>query len=165
MTPLTLLAPQTVATLLASGNGINAQLAAVEQDLGYALPGVPSSQIILSSADADIADRRCEISYPRIAIYTDRVVNNVREKFRTLSGTVSVTIEVSASSDLVEQVEQWIHFYVEAITNVLRQNVGDWGGGLFFPGTYDVQLQSPKPGGSGFVQTAIVSCTLSVSRN
>ena len=123
---------------------LDAQIAAVEEDLGYTLPGIPSSQIILSSADADITDRRQEISYPRIAIYTDRVVNNLREKFRTLSGTVSVTIAVAASADLVEQVEQWIHFYIEAMTNVLRQNVGDWGNGIFFPGTYDVQTSTTE---------------------
>jgi hypothetical protein len=141
------------------------QIAAVEDEFGYALPAIPSTQIILSSADADITDRRQQISYPRIAIYSDRVVNNLREKFRTLSGTVSVTVAVAASADLIEQVEQWIHYYVEAITNVLRQNVGEWGNGVFFPGTYDVQLQRPKPGGSGFVQTANVTCVVSVSSN
>ena len=165
MAPLTLLAPTTAASLLTAGNALSSQIAAVEEQFGYALPAIPSSQIILSSADADIADRRQQINYPRIAVYSDRVVNSLREKFRTLSGTVSVTIAVSASADLVDQVEQWIHFYIEAITNILRQNIGDWGNGMFFPGTYDVQLQPPKPGGSGFVQTASVTCIVSVSRN
>lgn len=165
MPPLTLLAPRTIANLLTADNALNSQIAAVEQEFGYALPAILSSQIILSSADADTLDRRQQISYPRIAIYTDRVVNNLREKFRTLSGTVYVTIAVAASADLIDQVEQWIHFYVEAVTNVLRQNIGDWGNGMFFPGTYDVQLQPPKPGGSGFVQTASVTCIVSVSIN
>jgi hypothetical protein len=163
MTPLTLLAPQTLAILLTTG--LDAEVAAMEENLGYTLPSIPASQIILSSADADITDRRREISYPRIAIYTDRVVNNLKEKFRTLSGSVSVTMAIAASADLVEQVEQWLHFYIEAVTNVLRRNVGDWGNGIFFPGTYDVQIQPPKPGGSGFVQSANIICTLSVSRN
>jgi hypothetical protein len=165
MTPLTLLAPQTIASLLTAGNALGESIAAVEQDLGYALPAIPSSQIILSSADADMTDRRQQISYPRIAVYTDRVVNSLREKFRTLSGTVSVTIAVAASADPIEQVEQWIHFYIEAITGVLRENIGDLGNGMFFSGTYDVQLVPPKPGGSGFVQTASITCSLSVSSN
>jgi len=165
MTPLTLLAPQTVASLLTASNALGAQIAAVETGLGYALPAIPPSQIILSSADADMADRRQLIGYPRIAVYTDRVVNSLREKFRTLSGTVSVTIAVTASADLIEQVEEWIHFYIDVITNILRQSVGDLGNGMFFPGTYDVQLQPPKPGGSGFVQTANITCSLSVSSN
>jgi hypothetical protein len=165
MTPLTLLAAQTVASLLTAENAVSAQIAAVEQDFGYSLPAIPASQIILSSADADLMDRRQQIGYPRIAVYSDRVVNNLREKFRTLSGTVSVTIVVAASADLIDQVEQWIHYYVDAITNVLRQNIGDWGNGMFFPGTYDVQVQPPKTGGSGFVQTANINCVLSVSSN
>jgi len=165
MTPLTLLAPMTVANLLTNNNAFGVQIAAVEKELGYALPAIPSSQIILSSADADTADRRQQISYPRIAVYTDRIVNNLREKFRTQSGTASVTIAIAASADLVDQVEQWMHFYIEAVTNVLRQNIGDWGSGMFFPGTYEVQLQPPKPGGSGFVQHANVTCVVSVSNN
>lgn len=165
MTPLTLLAPTTVANLLTAENALSSQIAAVEEEFGYTLPAIPLSQIVLSAADADVLDRRQQISYPRIAVYADHVVNDLREKFRTLSGTVSVTIAVAASADLVDQVEQWIHYYVEAITNVLSQNIGDWGNGMFFPGTYDVQLQPPKPGGSGFVQTANVTCLLSVSRN
>jgi hypothetical protein len=165
MTPLTLLVPMTLANLLTANRALSLQIAAVEAEFGYTLPVIPSSQIILSLADADTIDRRQQISYPRIAVYADRVVNNLREKFRTLSGTVSATIAVSASADLVDQVEQWIHYYVEAVTNVLRQNIGDWGNGMFFPGTYDVQLQPPKPGGSGFVQTATVTCIVSVSSN
>jgi len=165
MTPLTLLVPQTVASLLTAGNALGSEIAAVEENLGYALPAIPPSQIILSSADADMIDRRQQIGYPRIALHTDRVVNNLREKFRTLSGTVSVTIAVAASADLIEQVEQWIHFYIEAITNVLRRNIGDWGNGMFFPGAYDVQLQPPKPGGSGFIQSANIICSVSVSSN
>ncbi len=165
MTPLTLLVPMTLANLLTANRALSLQLAAVEAEFGYTLPAIPSNQIILSLADADTIDRRQQISYPRIAVYADRVVNNLREKFRTLSGTVSVTIAVAASADLVDQVEQWIHYYVEAVTNVLRQNIGDWGNGMFFPGAYDVQLQAPKPGGSGFVQTATVTCIVSVSSN
>ena len=165
MTPLTLLAPMTLANLLTENSALSSQIAAIEEQFGYTLPAIPSSQIILSSADADMTDRRQQIGYPRIAVYSDRVVNNLREKFRTLSGTVSVTITLAASADLIDQVEQWTHYYVEAITNILRQNIGDWGNGMFFPGTYEVQVQPPKPGGSGFVQTANVTCIVSVSRN
>ncbi len=165
MTPLTLLAPITVANLLTADDALSSQIAAVEEEFGHALPGISSGQIILSSADADMTDRRQQIGYPRIAIYSDRVVNNLREKFRTLSGTVSVTIAVAASSELIDHVEQWIHYYIEAVTNILRQNVGDWGSGMFFPGTYEVQVQPPKPGGSGFVQTGNITCIVSVSRN
>ncbi len=58
MTPLTLMAPQTVAILLTTGNALDTELAAMAENLGYTLPGIPATQIILSSADADITDRR-----------------------------------------------------------------------------------------------------------
>jgi hypothetical protein len=165
MTPLTLLVPQTVAGLLTGEDGLTAEISVVQASLGYELPGISSSQVILSSADSDIADRRQQISYPRVAVFASRLLNNRQEKFRTLSGNIQVTIAISASADLVEQVELWLHYYVEAITNILRRNAGDWGSGIFFPGTYEVQLQAPKAGGSGFVQSANVFCNVCVSRS
>jgi len=77
----------------------------------------------------------------------------------------AVIAEVWASGNLVNDTDQWIHFYVEAVTDILRQNIGDWGDGIFFSGIYDVQFQPPKSGGVGFVQSAKVSCNLNVSRN
>ena len=73
--------------------------------------------------------------------------------------------EIWASGNLVTETDQWIHFYVEAMTNILRQNIGDWGDGIFFSGIYDVQFQTPKAGGFGYVEAAIVTCSLNVSRN
>ena len=42
---------------------------------------------------------------------------------------------------------------------------GRLGDGMFFSGVYDVQFQSPKAGGLGFVQSAKITCSLNVSRN
>ncbi|MFL6463805.1 MAG: hypothetical protein ACJ73N_05280 [Bryobacteraceae bacterium] len=110
-------------------------------------------------------DRDIQFTYPRVCLYTSGVKNTQMEKFRSLSGSLTAVADVWASGNLVGDTDQWIHFYVEAITNILRKSVGDWGDGIFFPGVYDVQFQPPKVGGLGFAQIARISFNLNVSRN
>ena len=64
---------------------------------------------------------------------------------------------------MIAQVDQWIHFYVEAVTNILQTNIGDWGDGMFYPGAYEIQLTPPKTGGLGFVQSAKLTFNLNAS--
>ena len=61
------------------------------------------------------------------------------------------------------QVDQWIHFYVESVADILQTSVGDWGDGVFYPGAYEVQFNSPKAGGLGFVESAKLSLSVNVS--
>lgn len=165
MLPLTLLAPQKLLSLLVSGNALSQQISALEVSCNVILPLIASGQVILSSANPDIGDKDLQLTYPRISLYSAAIKNTQFEKFRSLSGTVSVVAEIWASGNLVNETDQWIHFYVEAVTNILRQNIGDWGDGIFFSGMYDVQLQAPKAGGLGYVEAATLTCPLNVSRN
>ncbi len=165
MLPLTLLAPQKLLTLLTNGNALGQQISAIEASCNITLPLITSGQVILSSASPDIGDKNMQLAYPRVCLYSAGVKNTQFEKFRSLSGTVSVIAEIWASANLVNETDQWIHFYVEAVTNVLRQNIGDWGDGIFFSGVYDVQFQAPKAGGIGYVEAATLTCSLNVSRN
>jgi len=165
MLPLTLLAAQKVSTLLIGTNELQQQLSAIAAATNTDLPIISAAQVVLTSASPDISDKDMQLTYPRICLYSGGVKNTQIEKFRSLSGAVSVIAEVWASGDLVDQVDQWIHFYVEAMTTILRQNIGDWGDGFFFSGIYDVQFQPPKAGGLGYVESAKVTCSLNVSRN
>ncbi|MGA8030066.1 MAG: hypothetical protein WB992_23210 [Bryobacteraceae bacterium] len=165
MLPLTILAAEKLSNLLTDANALEQQINAIALSCNTIVPAIASSQVILSSASPDIGDLNAQLSYPRICLYSGGVKNTQIEKFRSLSGTLLVVAEIWASGDLVTQTDQWIHFYVEAMTNILRQNIGDWGGGVFFSGAYDVQFQSPKVGGLGFVESAKVTCNLNVSRS
>jgi hypothetical protein len=89
--------------------------------------------------------------------------NTQQEKFRSFSGGIVVVAEIWSSGNLVDDSDQWIHYYVEALTSILRANRGDWGDGFLFSGIYDVQLQPPKVGGFGYVELARVTCGLNVS--
>jgi len=165
MTPLTILAAQTLVTLLTSNAAIENEVTGLAAASGISVPAIPSNQVYLSSAPAAMADLQQQLGYPRITVYSAKVSNTQIEKFRTLSGTVSVTAEITGTADLVSDVDTYIHFYIEAVTNILRENRGDWGNGLFYSGAYDVTVQPPTTGGSGFLQLAKVNLDVGVSLN
>jgi len=147
MLPLTIQVCQILQSLLVGGNALAEQITAIAVACDSNVPVIAPDQVLLSSVGADLADKNVQLSYPRICLYSSGFRNMQIEKFRSLSGTVSVIADIWASSDLVTETDQWIHYYIEAVTELLRQNIGDWGGGLFFPGSFDVQCQTPKLGG------------------
>jgi hypothetical protein len=162
MYPPTMLAAEKLAGLLTTNNALQAQIAALA--VPASVPTIPSTQVMLSSASADIGDKNIQLTYPRVCLYSSGLKNTHIEKFMRLSGTVSVITEIWASGNLVTDTDQWIHFYVEAVTSIYRDNPGDLGDGFYFSGEYDVQFQPPKAGGLGFSQSAKITCTLNVSQ-
>ncbi len=165
MLPLTILATQKVSNLLTNGNALQQQIGAIATSVNITVPGISPAQVVLSSASPEIADNNVQLTYPRVCIYSNGLRNTHQEKFRSLSGALSVTTDVWTSGNLVSDTDQWIHFYVEAVTDIFRQSTGDWGDGIFFSGVYDVQFQPPKAGGLGFVQSAKITCSLNVGRS
>jgi hypothetical protein len=166
MLPITLLAAQKMQSFLTESNALSQAIAILASEAGgLQVPTISSKQIVLSSVSPDIGDKDVQLAYPRVCLYSNVLKNSQTEKFRTVSGSVSTIAEIWASGNMVTQTDQWIHFYVEGLTEVIRATAGDWGDGLFFSGVYDVQFQPPKVGGFGYVQSAKVSCTVNVSRN
>lgn len=163
MLPLTLLAIQKVSDLLITNSALGQELAT----LTNSVPGIPTidpTQVILSSAANDVGDSDSRLGYPRICLYSSGFKNSQLEKFCSTSGVLSGTADIWASADLVDDTDRWIHYYVEAVSALLRKGAGDWGNGIFFPGVYDVQFQPPKAGGMGFVQLARLRFDLIVSQ-
>jgi len=165
MLPVTMLASQKLANLLTSNDALEQQVANIAALTNVRIPPITSQQIVLSSASPDIGDKNIQLTYPRVCLYSTAVKNTHLEKFKSLSGTVSVITEVWVSGNLVSDTDRWIHFYVEAVTEIYRQSVGDLNDGFYFSGAYDVQFQGPKAGGLGFAQSAKVTCTLNISQN
>jgi hypothetical protein len=135
------------------------------QTAGISLPIIGTSQIVSSSAGPELADNNIELTYPRVCLYTSGLNNSLMERFRAFSGTVTVAADIWATSNLVTECEQWIHYYLGAFCDVLKENRGDWGDGVYFSGIYQAQLQPPKAGGMGFIKSAKLTCTLDVSQS
>jgi hypothetical protein len=164
MLPLTLLASQKVHDLLTSNSALAEKLADLSRSNGASVPAIEPARVYLSSAANDVGDTESRLGYPRVCVYSSGFTNSQYEKFRSLSGSVSTTTDVWTSGNQVEDTDRWIHFYVESIAALLRENPGDWGDGVFFSGIYDVQFQAPRAGGLGFIQLARFRFELTVSQ-
>lgn len=165
MLPLTLSAPEKVVGLLTTNSALQMAVSAIAAQTGQTLPGISNSQIVITSISPDMADKNAQLTYPRVCVYCTQVKNSHSQKFRSFSGAVAVTAEVWFSDNLLAATGTGLHYYVEAVASILRANQGDWGDGFYFSGLYDVQLQPPKAGGFGFVESARIACVLEVSFN
>lgn len=165
MAPITLLALTKTLDILTRDNTLTQTLQDAGVEFGLRMPLLRSNNILVSYAPPEIGDRNVQLTYPRISLASESVANTQEEKFRSFSGSVTIGATILASANLVGEAETWLHYYVDAVTTLLRDKLGDWGDGVFYGGTYEVQFQAPKVGGLGFVQSAKVAFDLLVSRN
>jgi hypothetical protein len=163
MLPLTLLATNKLLNVLAANDSLSQAINSGAAAAGVVIAPLNTSQIIASFVAPEIGDMDLQLLYPRVSIYTAQVVNNQREKFRAFSGVAVVVADVWSSASLEQQTEVALHFYVEGVTAILRANIGDWGDGFRYSGVYNVQVQTTKTGGLGFVQLARLTCNFEVS--
>src|ERR1017187_4236679 len=75
----------------------------------------------------------------------------------------NVAIEVRVSQDRLVGIENQLQTYVDAVTQVLDQNRGDWGEGMFYAGCYEAALGPVKHGGRNFIQAGKVTFEVGVS--
>lgn len=119
---------------------------------------------LVQNVAPDLMEKTAGAQYPRLHLYTEKVTNSLREKFRTFSGTVRLTAEVRVSQDRLEDLERKLLLYVDAVTDVLDSHRGCWSDGVLFTGGYEVTLQPMKHGGKNFLQTAKITFELEVSQ-
>jgi hypothetical protein len=151
------------AGLLRAPAGLQAGLAAIAQANKIVLPTIELAQIISQNVPADIIEKTAGTKYPSFHIYCEKLQNTLREKFRQFSGTATLSVDVRVSHDRLEGLDQKLQWYVDALTQVLDTNRGDWDNGLFYTGGYTVTYQPVKHGGKNFLQTAKVSFDVQVS--
>lgn len=163
MLPLTLLAPEKLASLLTTNSALQAAVNAITAQSGVVVPPISISQIVVTSISPEMGDRNAQLTYPRICLYCTQVKNLQTQKFCSFSGSVVLVADVWFSGSLLAPTSAGLHYYLEGVTSIMRANQGDWGGGFYFAGLYDVQVQPPKAGGFGFVEFARISCVVDVN--
>ncbi|HVT95400.1 MAG TPA: hypothetical protein VHD76_21290 [Bryobacteraceae bacterium] len=151
--------------LLTASTGLPAKVASLSASADIALAPINISQIVPQNVSPEIAERALATRYPSAHIYCEKVVNLLREKFRGFSGEAHMVVELRVSQDRLEGLETQTQLYVEAVTNVLDANRGDWGGGMFHGGGYEVSYGTVKKGGRNLLQSAKISFVLQVSLN
>jgi hypothetical protein len=154
---------QKVVGVLAAGSGLSAVLEALSVQQGVTLPRVTPQQIIAQNVTPEVSDQSTVDNYPLVYVYCTKVVNQLREKFRTFSGEAQMVVEARMSQDRLDQIETNLQAYADAITQVLDDNRGDWGDGVFFDGEYEVTFGGVKHGGRNFLEIAKVAFALEIS--
>jgi len=154
---------QKVLGVLTANEGLPAAVEALVLQQGLSLPAIGLQQIMAQNVAADISEQSTMTIYPAVYVYCNKVVNECREKFRTFSGDAELVVEARVSQDRLDQLETNLQAYVDAITQVLDNSRGDWGGGAFFDGGYEVTFGGVKHGGRNFLQIAKVAFVLEIS--
>jgi len=146
------------------GTGMNASLGALTAGAA-GVAAIEAAQVSAQNVAADLAERSSTIKYPAVQVYCDKIVNNLKEKFRSFSGNVQMTIELRHSQDRLEGLQDSLELYTDAAAQTLNASRGDWGDGMFYSGGYEVSFGSVKQGGKKFIQVAKVTFEIGVSRS
>jgi hypothetical protein len=144
---------------LTGSDGLSSTLAALTDRAPEAIA------VLTQNVAAELAERSGTVKYPSVNVYCEKIANNLREKFRSFSGTVQMAVDVRHSQDRLEGIEEALEQFTDAIASTLNASRGDWGDGMFYSGGYEVSFGAVRRGGKNFTQTAKVTFEVWVSRN
>jgi hypothetical protein len=127
------------------------------------LTEISGTDILERHVAAELAEKTSGVRYPVVYVYCEKVVNDLREKFRTFSGTADLAVDIRVSHEHMDELQASLQTYVEAVTDVLDRKRGHWANGVFYAGGYKIQFGPIKRGGKNFIQSAKVELTVNVS--
>ena len=159
------MATSRVIHLLTGTGGMSDRLAALAGADRVLAGSMDVAQVRAQNVSPDLAERSGSTKYPAVHIYCEKVSNSLKEKFRSFSGRVEMAIEIRHSQDRLEGLQDQLELYTDAATGVLDSARGDWGGGMFYGGGFEVTFGAVKHGGSNFIQVAKVTFKIGVSRS
>jgi hypothetical protein len=153
----------TLAGYLRGPEGLPEKIAKLTAASQFEIGPITAVDILERQVAADVAEKTSGVRYPAVHIYCGRMVNDVREKFRTFSGTADLTVETRVSHEHMDDLQIMLQTFVEAITDILDKKRGRWVPGVFYTGGYTVQFGPIKRGGRNFLQAAKVELTVNIS--
>src|ERR1039458_1016284 len=92
-----------VVALLSAPQGLNACVSTLAQAEDVTLPPVGENQILAQNVSIELAERSTGVQYPAVNVYCEKIVTQLKEKFRNFSGKAIVAIEVRVSQDRSEE--------------------------------------------------------------
>ena len=140
----------------AADTGLARELTSTAHVRGLDFQDPESARVIAQNMSPELCDKTGVPTYPLFQLYCERVSNELTEKFRTFSGTVSMAVEVRVTHDRPEALEGLLQVCVDAVTAILDRNRGHWDTGVFHSGTWEVSYQPVKRGGNNYIGSAKV---------
>lgn len=150
-------------SILAADTGVQAALFEIDDLENVELRPFQGQQVIAQNASPELTERSTVTKYPLLFVYCSKLVNSLREKFRSFSGEAQMVVELRVSQDRLDELETRVQLYVDAVIQVLGENRGDWGDGVFYAGTYEVSYGPVKHGGRNFIQIAKIALAVDIS--
>jgi hypothetical protein len=154
-----------VLRLMQGASGINASLLAMQQSGSPGGGFAAEVHVTAQNVAPDLVERSTAMRYPTANIYCEKVVNTLKEKFRSFSGRVEMVMEIRHSHDGLEGLESALELYTDAAAQALDATRGDWGNGMSYSGGYEITFGAVKRGGRGFVQAARIGFDVAVSKS
>lgn len=140
--------------MFADESGFAARLLEVGGREGVDVPTVEAQSISDLNLPVELEEKAGTARYPAIRVFCECVNNELREKFRTLSGSIRLVVEIRATADMPETLARTLELYSEAALRVLNSSRGEWQPGLMFPGTWQATFGAMKRGGRNYIQVA-----------
>ncbi|MGJ5817880.1 hypothetical protein [Paludibaculum fermentans] len=150
--------------LLAGEWGLGTSMASLQGYYGLSPEATQEVAVGLVRAPAEFQEKAGSTRYPVIQTYCDQIENKRSEQFRAFSGRMRLVTEVRVSTDRLEGLAERLHFYVDAVRDVVERNAGCLGEGVFLEPGYEVAFEAVKKGGLNFLQVGRVVCWVGVSR-
>src|ERR1039457_4516171 len=166
--------------------GVNSSLATLTAADNTPGATLDAAQVRAQNVAPDLVERSRAVHYPAVNVYCEKIVNALTEKFRRFSGSAQMSIEVRHSQDGLEGrfsgsaqmsievrhsqdglegLQDALELYTDAVAQTLNACLGDWGGGMYYGGGYQVSFGAAQHGGKNFIQTAKITFEIGVSRN
>lgn len=109
-------------------------------------------------------DKAWRARYPVVHVYCDKIESRPTERLRRFSGRARVVAEVRVTQDRLDWITRNLHYYVDAVRDVVERKAGCLADGLYLSPEYEVQVEAVKKGGLNWLQTARINCAVIVNR-
>lgn len=151
-------------TMLGADEGLLSSVEALRSSYSQLDPVATPATIAFLSAPAELSEKAGPLKYPVAYVYCEQIDKKRGEAFGRNSGRFKVVTEIRVSQDRLDGLSEKLHLYVDAARDVLENNVGCLGGGLYLAEDYEVTVDPVRKGGLNFQQTAKIACPVIVSR-
>jgi hypothetical protein len=153
-----------VSEILESESGLPDSLEQLRDAYGLAEEHRWPAGVKVLKAAPEHAERAWGSRYPAVNLYCEKVRSRPTERLRRFSGEVQLGLEVRVTQDRLEGITDRLHYYSDAVRDVLERNSGCIGPGLYLSAETAVQIEAVKKGGSQYLQSSRVTCTVIVNR-
>lgn len=150
--------------LLAAEEGLAASLTVLKSYYGMETEALEQLAVGLIRAPAELQEKAGAARYPVIQTYCDQIESKRTERFRMFSGRLRMVTEVRMSQDRLEGLAEKLHFYVDAVCDVVERNGGCVDQGLFLEPGYEVSFDPVKKGGLNYLQIGRVTCWMDLNQ-